>query len=108
MTWLRAVNRQNFDEWRGGGGGRGVEREARFLRWWNWERLRKVLQHFVIFCPRNGQRGKNHYENGKEPEVKGTGNVRFKHPLPTPPSLISGRFCKKLLFRRQSEGNRVT
>ena len=51
-------------------------------------RLERInLQHFVISFNRNEQLGGNHYGKGKEPEVKGTGSVRFRTPSPPSPLL---------------------
>ena len=64
-----------------------VWQEPGFLIGEDGEKWTKVLHHFVIFYTRNEQRGGNHHGKGKEPEVKSTGNVKFRTPSPHSPLL---------------------
>ena len=69
--------------------------EAGFQRWWNGERLRNILQHFVILCTRTGQRGRNHYGKGE-----GTGSKRYgKREVEAPRCLPSPLFNKRLILQ---------
>ena len=57
----------------------------------NWEKLRKILQHFVIFFNRNGTKRRGPHEKGREAGVKCTGSGRFRPQDPPVPTNSSQR-----------------